>query len=148
EGFILFCIISSCVYILNDFVDREEDRKHPEKRHRPMASGLLNPYLALSVGIMLFAAAIAYAFARDALFGTILVLYFLMNVAYSLRLKHVVIVDVMLIASGFVLRAIGGGVIIEVPLTPWFIMCTMLLALFLAFSKRRHEIYLLQTSKG
>jgi 4-hydroxybenzoate polyprenyltransferase len=147
-GFFLFCFVSGCVYILNDFVDREADRQHPEKRHRPMASGALNPYLALSFGFLLLAASIAYALYLEPLFGILLLVYFLINVAYSFRLKHVVIIDVMIIASGFVFRAIGGALVIGVPFTPWFLLCTMLLALFLAISKRRHELYLLQNNKG
>jgi 4-hydroxybenzoate polyprenyltransferase len=147
-GFILFCLVAGCVYILNDFVDREADREHPEKKHRPMASGELNPYLALGFGVLLFFSSITFSFYLNALFGFVLLLYFLMNVAYSFKLKHVVIVDAMIIASGFVLRSIGGGLVIGVAFTPWFILCTMLIALFLAFSKRRHELNLLQNNKG
>ncbi|ASS73892.1 decaprenyl-phosphate phosphoribosyltransferase [Tumebacillus algifaecis] len=147
-GFLLFCFVSGCVYILNDFVDREADRQHPEKRDRPMASGALNPYLALSFGFVLLLAAIAVGLYLEPLFGVLLIVYFAINVAYSFRLKHVVIIDVMIIASGFVFRAIGGALVIDVPFTPWFLLCTMLLALFLAISKRRHELYLLQNNKG
>jgi 4-hydroxybenzoate polyprenyltransferase len=147
-GFLLFCFVSSSVYFLNDFIDREADRQHPEKKHRPMASGAINPYVALGFGAMLLMVSILAAFIFHYQFGIVLIVYFLLNVAYSLKLKHVVILDVLIIASGFVLRAVGGGLIINVPLTPWFIMCTMLLALFLAISKRRHELYLLKSGKG
>nr|WP_269768005.1 decaprenyl-phosphate phosphoribosyltransferase [Tumebacillus avium] len=147
-GFFLFCFVSGCVYILNDFVDREADRQHPEKRYRPMASGALNPYLALTFGLVLLVASIALALYLEPLFGALLFFYFVVNVAYSFRLKHVVIIDVMIIASGFVFRAIGGALVIGVPFTPWFLLCTMLLALFLAISKRRHELLLLQNNKG
>ncbi|TCP57795.1 4-hydroxybenzoate polyprenyltransferase [Tumebacillus sp. BK434] len=147
-GFFLFCFVSGCVYILNDFVDREADRQHPEKRFRPMASGALNPYLALTFGLVLLAVSIAWGLYLEPLFGILLFVYFVINVAYSFRLKHVVIIDVMIIASGFVFRAIGGALVIEVPFTPWFLLCTMLLALFLAISKRRHELLLLQNNKG
>jgi 4-hydroxybenzoate polyprenyltransferase len=147
-GFILFCLVSSCVYILNDFVDREADRQHPEKKHRPMASGAINPYAAIGSGALLLILSLIAAFIMNRHFGIILLVYFLLNVAYSLKLKHVVILDILIIASGFVLRAVGGGLMIDVPLTPWFIMCTMLLALFLAISKRRHELYLLKSAKG
>ncbi|MCP3774580.1 decaprenyl-phosphate phosphoribosyltransferase [Paenibacillus sp. MZ04-78.2] len=147
-GFFLFCFVSGCVYILNDFVDREADRNHPEKKYRPMASGALNPYIAICVGAILLLFSLAFAFNQNIMFGVILSLYFVLNVAYSFKLKHVVIVDVMIIASGFVFRAIGGGLIINVPFTPWFIICTMLLALFLALSKRRHELSLLQRNKS
>lgn len=146
-GFLLFCLISSCVYIINDYVDREQDRLHPDKRNRPMASGALNPGLALSFGILLFATSMITAVYLNALFAVILLVYFVINITYSLRLKHVVIIDIMIIASGFVLRAIGGGLVIGVELTPWFLLCTLLLALFLAISKRRHELYLLEGDK-
>ncbi|NEW07087.1 decaprenyl-phosphate phosphoribosyltransferase [Paenibacillus sp. SYP-B3998] len=141
-GFILFCLISSCVYILNDYLDIEADRNHPIKKSRPMASGLLNPNLAISVGVILLISSITIAFISNLIFGVILIIYFLLNVSYSISLKHVVIIDVMIIATGFVLRALGGGVIINVGITPWFLICTMLISLFLAISKRRHEFIL------
>jgi 4-hydroxybenzoate polyprenyltransferase len=147
-GFLLFCLVSSCVYILNDFVDREADRQHPEKKHRPMASGAINPYVAIGLGVFLLLLSLTTALLVNMPFAMVLSIYFLLNVAYSLILKHVVILDILIIASGFVLRAVGGGLMIDLPLTPWFIMCTMLLALFLAISKRRHELYLLKSKKG
>lgn len=147
-GFFLFCFVSGCVYILNDYIDIESDRNHPDKCHRPMASGQLNPNLALVFGILLLSLSLLIGFYLDTLFGFILVMYLLLNIGYSFKLKHVVIIDVMIIASGFVLRAIGGGVIIDVPFTPWFLLCTMLLALFLAVSKRRQELLLLEKTKG
>jgi len=147
-GFFLLCFVSGCVYILNDFVDREADRSHPVKRHRPMASGRLNPGLALAFGALLLVASLGAAIAMRPLFGLLLLVYFLLNVSYSLRLKHIVIVDIMVIAAGFVLRAIGGGVIIGVSFTPWFLLCTLLLSLFLAIGKRRHELLLLEQNKG
>jgi 4-hydroxybenzoate polyprenyltransferase len=147
-GFILFCLVSSCVYILNDYVDRDRDRMHPEKKNRPLASGALNPQMALAYGIVLLAASFFAAFRFHPPFGFVLLLYFVLNVLYSYRLKHVVILDLLIVASGFVLRAVGGGLIIGVPLTPWFLVCTLLLALFLAISKRRHELVLLKSDKG
>ncbi|MED0738690.1 decaprenyl-phosphate phosphoribosyltransferase [Aneurinibacillus thermoaerophilus] len=147
-AFFLFCFVSGCVYILNDFVDREADRKHPEKKYRPMASGVLNPYIAILFGVVLLAFSLIVAYYFNPLFSLVLCIYFTLNVAYSFRLKHIVILDIMIIASGFVFRAIGGGLVINVPLTPWFLLCTMLLALFLAISKRRHELYLLENSRG
>lgn len=147
-GFVLFCLVSSCVYILNDFVDREADRQHPDKRHRPMASGAISPAGALTLGAVLLVFSMATAFSFSPLFGLLLLVYFALNVGYSLRLKHVVIVDVLIVASGFVLRAIGGGLVIDVSLTPWFLICTMLLSVFLAISKRRHEVHSLKAGKG
>ncbi|MGE6667864.1 decaprenyl-phosphate phosphoribosyltransferase [Paenibacillus xylanexedens] len=146
--FLLFCFISGCVYILNDYVDREADRIHPEKKNRPMASGELNPLLALSFGIILFFISIIWAYNINFLLLIVLVIYFILNVLYSLKLKHVVIFDILIIATGFVLRAIGGGLSINVNFTPWFLLCTLLLALFLAISKRKHELLLLEDNKG
>jgi 4-hydroxybenzoate polyprenyltransferase len=147
-GFFLFCFVSGCVYIINDYVDREADRLHPIKKHRPMASGALNPTFALWFGGALLIASLFSAWFLNPLFSFVLIVYFLTNVAYSFRLKNVVLVDVMIIAAGFVLRAVGGGLVINVPFTPWFLLCTMLLALFLAISKRRHELILLEMQKG
>ncbi|MFC7679497.1 decaprenyl-phosphate phosphoribosyltransferase [Paenibacillus sp. GCM10028914] len=147
-GFFLLCFISGCVYIINDYCDREADRNHPVKQHRPMASGQLNPNLALIFGAILLIGSLAASALLNPLFTVLLGCYFLMNVAYSFRLKHVVIIDIMIIAAGFVLRAIAGGLVIHVPFTPWFLLCTMLLSLFLAIGKRRHELVLLQEDKG
>jgi 4-hydroxybenzoate polyprenyltransferase len=143
-GFVLLCLTSGTVYIVNDFLDRERDRLHPVKKNRPMAAGEINPYMALVAGLLLLAIAITVGLMLNFLFGTLLISYVIMSLAYSVHLKTVVILDVMIIAFGFVLRAVSGGVIIGVPLTPWFLLCTMLLALFLAVTKRRHELYLLE----
>ncbi|ASA24086.1 decaprenyl-phosphate phosphoribosyltransferase [Paenibacillus donghaensis] len=147
-GFVLFSLVSSTIYIINDFMDREADRVHPTKCHRPMASGLLSPALALTVGAVLLLFALPVSWLLNPLFTLLLALYILLNISYSLYLKHVVIVDLMIIASGFVLRAIAGGVVINVPLTPWFLLCTLLLSLFLAIGKRRHELILLHEGKS
>ncbi|MBT2759653.1 decaprenyl-phosphate phosphoribosyltransferase [Paenibacillus sp. ISL-20] len=147
-GFFLLSFVSGCVYIVNDYADREADRNHPVKKHRPMASGALPPKLAIAFGALLLIASLAVSYFLNPLFTVLLVLYFAMNVAYSFRLKHVVIIDIMIIAAGFVLRAIAGGLVIHVPFTPWFLLCTMLLSLFLAIGKRRHELHLLQHDKG
>jgi len=147
-AFVLFSLVSGCVYILNDFVDREADRLHPEKRHRPMASGRLRPATALAFGAAVLALSIAAAFAADAAFGTVLTVYFALNVAYSLWLKHEVILDIMLVAAGFVLRALGGVLAIGLPFTPWFLFCVFVLSLLLAIGKRRHEWLLLRGGRG
>ncbi|MBM7571363.1 decaprenyl-phosphate phosphoribosyltransferase [Aquibacillus albus] len=141
-GFVTFCMIASSIYIINDYNDREADQHHPEKRHRPMASGALNPRLALSVCAILLVVALGSSFLLNKIYFAVLLIYFVMNLLYSFRLKHVVIIDIMIIAAGFVLRAIGGATIIEVPFTPWFLLCAMLLSLFLAIGKRRHELSL------
>ena len=147
-GFILFCLVSGCIYVLNDYIDRDVDRRHPEKCFRPIASGRLEPMRALVFGCLLLLSSLTLAYFVDSWFSVLLFGYFIINVAYSLKLKHVVIIDIMVIAVGFVLRAIGGGLVIGIAFTPWFLICTMLLALFLAISKRRHELYLLSEHKG
>jgi 4-hydroxybenzoate polyprenyltransferase len=147
-GFFLFSFVAGCVYILNDFVDREADRKHPTKKYRPMASGALSPYLALSFGAILLLSSLIISYFLNPLLTVLLLVYFILNVSYSFKLKHIVIIDVMIIAAGFVFRAIAGGLVIDVPFTPWFLICTMLLSLFLAISKRRHELIFLEGKKG
>lgn len=147
-GFILFSLVAGCVYILNDFVDRDRDRQHPVKKYRPMASGQVNPSHALLFGIILLMLSLGTAFMMNPLFGVLCIVYFLLNVSYSFVLKHLVILDMMTIAAGFVLRAIAGGVLIHVPFTPWFLICTMLLSLFLAIGKRRNELTLLEGNTG
>ncbi|WP_026011149.1 decaprenyl-phosphate phosphoribosyltransferase [Paenibacillus sp. OSY-SE] len=147
-AFFLFSFVSGCVYIINDYADREADRIHPVKKNRPMASGALNPALALWFGGVLLAASLVASYFINPLLTVLLVVYFILNVSYSFKLKHMVILDIMVIASGFVLRAIAGGLAIFVHLTPWFLLCTMLLSLFLAIGKRRHELFLLEDQKG
>ncbi|WP_340017409.1 decaprenyl-phosphate phosphoribosyltransferase [Paenibacillus sp. FSL K6-1318] len=147
-GFILFSLVAGCVYILNDYVDRDRDRQHPVKKFRPIASGQVNPTHALLFGIILLTLSVGTAFVMNPLFGVLCVVYFLLNVSYSFVLKHLVILDMMTIAAGFVLRAIAGGVLIHVPFTPWFLICTMLLSLFLAIGKRRNELTLLEGNTG
>ncbi|MFZ3102157.1 MAG: decaprenyl-phosphate phosphoribosyltransferase [Desulfitobacteriaceae bacterium] len=145
-GFIFFLLVSACVYILNDFMDREADRHHPTKRFRPLASGVLDPHLTIAFGGILLIACLGLSALFSIPFSLLLTLYFIINVLYSTGLKHVVILDVMIVASGFVLRAIGGAVLISVKVTPWFLICIMFLSLFLAISKRRHELILSQES--
>lgn len=147
-GFLLFSLVAGCVYILNDYVDRERDKLHPTKKFRPIASGQVQPAHALMFGIALLVLSLGAAFTMNPLFGVLCIVYFLLNVSYSFVLKHLVILDMMTIAAGFVLRAIAGGVLIHVPFTPWFLICTMLLSLFLAIGKRRNELTLLEGNTG
>jgi len=147
-GFFLFSFVAGCVYIVNDYADREADRNHPVKRHRPMASGALHPQLALLFGTMLLLGSLVASYWINPLFTLLLIVYFVLNVSYSFVLKHMVIIDIMVIAAGFVLRALAGALVIHVPFTPWFLICTMLLSLFLAIGKRRHELTLLESGKG
>jgi 4-hydroxybenzoate polyprenyltransferase len=142
-AFVIFCLLSSVVYVINDMLDVEGDRQHPKKRFRPLAAGDISMTQArVLVGVLLLAT-LPPAFLLNPMFGLVASIYFISNVAYSLRLKHVVILDVFMIASGFVLRAIAGAVVIRVEISPWFLLCTTLAALFLALAKRRHEMVLL-----
>src|SRR5213593_1851722 len=139
-AFLLFCATSGAVYIVNDLFDADRDRKHPIKRRRPIASKRLGAVPALTSVMLLLTGSMMFGFALSPPFGAILLIYVVVNVVYSLWLKEVVIIDVMVIAAGFVLRAVGGGLVIDVPISHWLIMCTILLSLFLAFCKRRQEL--------
>jgi len=142
-AFAVFCALSGVVYLFNDIMDREADRQHPLKARRPIASGALSPFLAGGAAAALAAVALAAAFALGIPFGVVALSYVLLQAAYSGPLKHIVILDVLTIAVGFVLRAAAGAVVIGVPISHWLLVDTTLLALFLALSKRRHELVLL-----
>lgn len=144
EGFLLFSLIASCVYILNDIIDRKKDREHPVKMSRPIASGALSVGVAVGALTVLLVVTIASSFAVGTLFAWAIVTYFVWNIIYSLFLKEAVIIDVMSIAMSFILRIVAGAFAINVPLSEWLLICTSLLALFLGFSKRRHELTLLE----
>jgi 4-hydroxybenzoate polyprenyltransferase len=139
-AFFLFCLIAGSVYLLNDVIDKEGDKRHPFKKLRPVASGSLSTATAITCAALLAIVSLGVAILVDGWFGVILATYYGINLAYSRYLKHLVIIDVMVIALGFVLRAVGGAVIINVEISPWLIICTTLLALFLGFGKRRHEL--------
>lgn len=139
-AFIAFCLASSATYLLNDIRDADHDRHHPRKRFRPIASGRLGVRQASIVAVGLGAAAVALAWAVTPSLALIIAIYLGVMVGYSSGLKHLVIIDVCLIAAGFVLRAVGGAVAIDVPVSPWLYMCTALLALFIGFGKRRAEL--------
>ncbi len=142
-AFAIFCALSGVVYLINDVADREADRRHPVKMHRPIASGALPVPVALSAALVLAAGALASAFVLRPLFGVLAISYVALLALYSGPLKHIVIIDVLTIAIGFVLRAAAGAVAIDVPISHWLYVLTILLALFLALSKRRHELVLL-----
>jgi len=144
-GFALFCLLSSSVYILNDILDVESDRKHPLKSSRPIASGKIKIPTAILLFISLAVFALGLSVWLSPLFALTAISYFVLNLIYSLYLKHVVIIDVMCIALGFVIRAVAGAVLIGVEISAWLVVCTTLLALFLGFGKRRHELLLLET---
>jgi 4-hydroxybenzoate polyprenyltransferase len=142
-AFISFCLLSSSFYIFNDLQDLEEDKRHPLKSKRPLASGRLKKSYALfSFGVLGFLGLILAA-SLNWPFLLISLVYFFLQVAYSLWLKHVVILDVFVIAAGFLIRVVAGGLAIKVTLSSWLLICSTLLALFLALSKRRHELVLL-----
>jgi 4-hydroxybenzoate polyprenyltransferase len=141
--FFCFCLVSSSVYVLNDLKDREQDGLHPQKRHRPLAAGELSVGVACGGVLALLLVALAGGLLLDQTVALIFASYWLLNLLYSVWLKHQVILDVFAIAAGFVLRVIGGAVAIQVEMSHWLLLCATLLALFLGFSKRRHEISLL-----
>ncbi len=142
-AFAVFCALSGVVYLLNDVADREADRRHPAKQHRPIASGALPVHVALISAAVLGTLALVTAFWLRPAFGVIGAGYVALLAFYSGPLKHIVIIDVLTIAIGFVLRAAAGAVVIAVPISHWLLFLTILLALFLALSKRRHELVLL-----
>jgi 4-hydroxybenzoate polyprenyltransferase len=143
-AFAIFCALSGAIYLLNDVADREKDRLHPRKRERPVASGLLSVPVALAGAAVLIVAGLAAAVALSPGFAVVALAYVGLLSAYSAVLKHVVIVDVLTVAIGFVLRAVGGALAIDVEISGWLLICTILLALFLALGKRRHEYLALE----
>lgn len=143
-----FCLLSGAVYLFNDVLDRERDRQHPTKSKRPIASGRLPVSLAMTASLLLGAVGIGASFVLRADFGWVALTYALMNLAYSLHLKHVVLLDVLIVAAGFLLRALGGALAIQVYISTWFVLCTFMLALFLALVKRRQELVVLDERAG
>jgi 4-hydroxybenzoate polyprenyltransferase len=143
-AFALFCLISSTVYIINDLVDIEKDRQHPRKRLRPLPAGVLSPRVAMAAAGVFSLVSFPLALWLDRGFALILLSYLLLNIAYSFYLKHLVIIDVLVIAAGFVLRVAGGVAVVGVErFSPWLYLVVTLGALFLGFGKRRHELLLL-----
>ncbi|HBH97919.1 MAG TPA: decaprenyl-phosphate phosphoribosyltransferase [Candidatus Omnitrophica bacterium] len=138
-----FCAVSSSVYLLNDLVDRAQDRLHPEKRHRPLAAGLLNVWIARIAAAGLLIPALSGGMALSRSFAMVLAAYWALNVLYAWRLKQAVILDVFVVAAGYLLRVMAGAVVIQAVMSRWLLICTTLLALFIALCKRRHELVLL-----
>lgn len=143
-AFLCFCLASSAVYVFNDLLDIEKDRLHPKKKKRPLASGAISRREARMLIMLALPAAVVSSFMLSGRFGLIITAYLLNNLLYTLYIKHIVILDVMSIALGFILRVAGGAVAIDVLISPWLLLCTFLLALFLGFSKRRNELLVLQ----
>jgi len=144
-GAVLLCLVSGVVYIINDLADAEKDRQHPRKRDRPIASGRLSTGVALVAAGAILLASLPAGFLLDLTFGSILLLYLLLQIAYSFLLKRLVIIDVLVIAAGFVMRVAAGVPLVEAErFSPWMYVCMALLALFMGFNKRRHELVLLR----
>lgn len=143
EAFAAFCLVSSAHYIFNDLRDLEEDRRHPLKSQRPLASGRLRKGTAVVALLVIGAAGLALAAAINLPFLLISAGYLVLQTAYSMWLKHVVILDVFVVATGFLIRVVAGGLAIKVQISSWLLICTILLALFLAMGKRRYELVLL-----
>ena len=142
-AFGIFCALAGAVYLINDVTDRERDRQHPRKRERPIASGALSPQTALTAAGLLAATGLVGAWMLGTTFGVVATSYLGLLALYSGPLKHIVIIDVLTIAIGFVLRVAAGAVAVDVPMSHWLLVCTILLAMFLGLSKRRHELTLL-----
>jgi len=143
-GFVLLCLISGLVYIINDLVDIEKDRQHPRKRLRPLPSGQLGVTPAIVAAVCIALVSLPAGFVLHPVFGIILSTYLLIQIAYSFWLKNVVIIDVLIIAAGFLLRVASGAPLAEATLSPWLYVSMVLLALLIGFGKRRHELVLLK----
>lgn len=143
-AFVLFCAISSAVYLVNDLVDVDKDRQHPTKRNRPLAAGQLSPRVAVIAAILLVAVSLPVSWVLDRGFGAVATAYLASMVLYSFWLKNIVLVDVLMVASGFMLRVLAGVLLVNTArFSPWLYLCMVFLALFIAISKRRHELVLL-----
>ena len=148
-AFVAFSFMASCIYILNDYRDIEDDRKHPVKRNRPLASGKVKKPVGLAIAGLLFLASVGIAFLLDPTFQFLFILglYFVLNVTYSFGLKNIAILDILILAAGFVLRVKGGAIIAKVDTSEWLIIMTYLLALFMSIAKRRDD-FLLKMETG
>ncbi len=142
-GFVLFCLAASAVYVLNDLMDLRADRQHPTKRLRPIASGEISRKTAVTLAVLLALVTTAGSLALGGVFTALILGYVVLNISYSLGLKQVVIIDVMMIGAGFVLRVLAGAAAIHVSPSHWLVLCTILLSVFLGFTKRRAEMTLL-----
>lgn len=139
-AFVIFCALSGSSYIINDYLDRDKDQEHPEKKLRPIASGKLNPTIALALSITILIASIVISFLINTEFAIVAMIYLALNLFYSFSLKKIAIIDVMVLSLLYVLRAVAGAEAIGVEISSWLLICTLLLSLFLAFAKRRHEL--------
>jgi 4-hydroxybenzoate polyprenyltransferase len=147
-AFVVFCLLSSAGYIVNDLKDLQADRGHPQKRHRPLARGAISTRLARGLALALAVVGLGLAFVLGPAFGLVAAGYLVLTLLYTYKLKHLVLIDLFAIAAGFVLRAVGGAVAVSVRVSPWLYVCTILAALFLGLAKRRQELALLQQDAG
>jgi 4-hydroxybenzoate polyprenyltransferase len=148
RAFLAFCFTASAIYIINDMADAEADRAHPEKRHRPIASGEVSPREALVLLSALIILTVVVVAGMDPRFITILAAYFLFNLAYSFRLKEVLLLDVFIVAAGFMFRVLGGAYAIDVRVSSWLVLCSLFISLFLGFAKRRGELAVAPVPEG
>ncbi|WP_321311680.1 decaprenyl-phosphate phosphoribosyltransferase [Halarcobacter sp.] len=146
-AFVLFSLTASSIYVLNDYMDIEEDKQHPKKKFRPLASGKVTKSTAKLLILFLSGISLISAYLLNINLFIVLSLYFILNIAYSLKLKHITIVDIFIIATGFVLRLFAGASVIQGQLSMWIIIMTFLLALFLAVAKRRDDVLLSSQGK-
>lgn len=144
-AFVIFSLLSGCGYILNDIADIENDKIHPSKQKRPIASGRLSPLFAMISAIVIIMLTLGSAFIFGMQFGIVSIGYLFLTIGYSFFFKHIVIIDVLALSFCFVLRAVAGAVVADLEISPWLVICTMLLALFLGLGKRRHELVLLES---
>lgn len=147
-GFACLCVLSSCVYVMNDISDREEDRRHPRKCKRPIASGEVPVSSAIALALALATGGLGGAWLLDRAFFVVAATYVALQIAYTFVLKHQVVLDVICIATGFVLRAIAGAVLVHVAISVWLVVCTFTLCLFMGFSKRRCELTAMSEASG
>ena len=147
-SFGIFCLASSGIYILNDLRDIESDKQHPVKKNRPIASGKVSKISAIVIMGLLLPSSLLFSYLLDKSLFLIIIVYIGLNIAYSFGLKNIVILDALIVASGFLLRAFAGCVVIHVDVTPWLFICTLSLALILSFGKRRNEMNILNTEAG
>ena len=147
KAFIAFCLISSSIYLINDCIDKDKDKKHPTKKFRAIASGLVSIKSAFIISLVYFSLSFIIGFSINIFFGFILILYFLVQILYCFKLKQIPIIEFFCIASGFILRSVAGGVAANIFISSWFLLSVGMLSLFIAVEKRKAEIVNLQNSK-
>jgi 4-hydroxybenzoate polyprenyltransferase len=148
QALFIFCILSSAIYLINDINDLEADRRHPEKRHRPLAAGLISTTLAKVTAVLLLTVSLLWGAHVGRVFLFVLAIYLTVQLLYNYRLKEIVILDIFCVSSGFFLRVTSGAVAIDVSISHWLIICTVLISIFLALAKRRHELVLLGNTEA